>query len=388
MKVGIIGLGARIAHVAHEFYKTAPDLEFVAYSDPAPAGQSVLQSQLGKPLQGYETPQEMFAAHKLDLVLIGSPNFLHLEHIKVALESPTPYIFTEKPVIISKEETFKLLELMAKHNGLKRLLIGLVLRYSPLFRQIRESQNSGQIGDIISIEAAEHIAPYHGSFFMKDWRRHSKYSGGFMLEKCCHDLDLYQGIIGARPIKLASFGGRKFFTPQNKPEKPHRFPAPEYPDRVDPFTPRWNGSEADFDSDGDLIDYQTALIEYEGGANLCFHTNMAVADEYRRFAIIGTNGMAEGDFVRNYYRVHDAMTSEELVHLDDLGGNRSGHYGADSMMSADIIAYIRGEADLPVGIIDALQAGLTALMLDEARHSSSVIDMAPIWQQFDSYKLS
>ena len=28
---------------------------------------------------------------------------------------------------------------------------------------------------------------------MRDWRRYGHYSGGFMLEKCCHDLDLYNG---------------------------------------------------------------------------------------------------------------------------------------------------------------------------------------------------
>ena len=39
----------------------------------------------------------------------------------------------------------------------------------------------------------------------------------------------------------------------------------------------------------------TAIIEYENGATLAFHTNMRVPDEFRRFAVIGTNGMVEGE---------------------------------------------------------------------------------------------
>ena len=69
------------------------------------------------------------------------------------------------------------------------------------------------LGNIISIEASEHIMPWHGGFFMRNWRRKEKFSGGFMLEKCCHDIDFYNMIVGCRPKKVASFGGRRSFIP-------------------------------------------------------------------------------------------------------------------------------------------------------------------------------
>ena len=53
---------------------------------------------------------------------------------------------------------------------------------------------------------------------MRDWRRLEKYSGGFMLEKCCHDIDLYNGIVGDRPSRVVSFGGRNNFIPSEEPE--------------------------------------------------------------------------------------------------------------------------------------------------------------------------
>ena len=77
-------------------------------------------------------------------------------------------------------------------------MVGLVLRYAPMYRDLRAAQAEGRLGQIVSIEAAEHIEPYHGAFFMRDWRRYESYSGSFMLEKCCHDLDLYNSASSAR----------------------------------------------------------------------------------------------------------------------------------------------------------------------------------------------
>ncbi|MXU66732.1 Gfo/Idh/MocA family protein [Oceanomicrobium pacificus] len=385
MKICIVGLGARIAHVTALLCKANPDARLAGFVDPAPAGRASLEAATGQAMHAHATLEEMLKADQPDLLMVGSPNFMHLDHIRTALDHGTPHIFAEKPVVVSEDETFALLDALEKAGGHQRVMVGLVLRYAPLYRALRASLDSGQIGDVVSIEAAEHIGPYHGSFFMRDWRRHSRYSGGFMLEKCCHDLDLYQGVVGARAMRVASFGGRRSFVPENRPPEGTRFPRPETPGRVDPFEPRWNGGASDFDSDGDLVDHQTALIEYEGGANLCFHTNMYVPDEFRRFAVIGTKGMAEGDFIRNFYRAHDAVTGKRLVDMPDLGGTHDGHYGADEAMAQDLIAHMNGDLGLPVSVLDALEAGLTALKIDEARQRGAVIDLAPTWDRFDSY---
>ncbi len=141
-------------------------------------------------------------------------------------------------------------------------MVGLVLRYAPLYVDLRKAQKDGLLGDVASIEASEHIPPYHGAFFMRDWRRYDRYAGSFMLEKCCHDLDLYNGVMGCRPMRVASFGGRRSFTPKNAPQRQgvndlevyHRKPS------------GWLGSDKVFDSDGDIIDFQTAIVEYANGA--------------------------------------------------------------------------------------------------------------------------
>ena len=77
-----------------------------------------------------------------------------------------------------------------------------------------------------------------------------------------------------------------------------------------PWKPGGERAAAVFDSDSDIVDYQTALIEYESGENLCFHANLNVADHFRRFCVVGTKATAEGDFERNFLRINSALTSE------------------------------------------------------------------------------
>ena len=255
-----------------------------------------------------------------------------------------------------------------------------MLRYAPLYVDLRRAVAEGQLGEVVSIEASEHIAPWHGAFFMRDWRRYGHYAGGFMLEKCCHDLDLYNGVVGARPRFVASFGGRKSFTPENAPQNDgindlevyHRKPS------------GWQGSDKVFDSDGDIIDFQTAIVEYENGVSMTFHTNLNVPDEFRRFCVIGSKGMAEGDFVRGFMDVHDARTNEKVIaNTYKAPSSLSQHYGADEQMAEDVIAFVQTGAKQPVSAIDALEAGILALAMDEARLARKVVDLKPVWEKFD-----
>ena len=378
MRVGIVGLGYRLGYLARIFSATLSDFQVVAHVDPEPFGLKYTTQHDIPVGSRYETLEAMLEGEKLDLLMVGSPNHMHLGHIRTGLESGVR-VFTEKPVVTTEAETLELAKLIHEH-GSDNVMVGLVLRYAPLYVDLRKAQKDGLLGDVVSIEASEHIAPYHGAFFMRDWRRYERYSGSFMLEKCCHDLDLYNGVMGCRPKYVSSFGGRKTFIPKNAPETHgindlevyYRKPA------------GWMGSDKVFDTDADIIDFQTAIVEYESGSSLCFHTNLNVPDEYRRFAVMGAKGMAEGDFVRNFFRVHDARTSQKLIDTVYSGSELSVHYGADEQMARDIALHLVDAVPLPVSVVDALEAGLLALTMDDARRTRSVIDMTPIWQRFDA----
>lgn len=53
-------------------------------------------------------------------------------------------------------------------------------------------------------------------------------------------------------------------------------------------------------------------------------------------------------------------------------------------MAEDVIAFVKTGAKQPVSAIDALEAGILALSMDEARLGRKVVDLAPVWQRFDA----
>ena len=378
MRVAIIGLGFRLGYLGHVFREMDPDFRIVGYYDPAPVGLAVLE-QHGIPAgRVHASAEELVRAGGFDLLMIGSPNHLHLDQIRLGLEAGVK-VFSEKPIVATLEQSYELAALLGRY-GHDCLLVGLVLRYAPLYRDLLAARDAGSLGKIVSIEAAEHIFPYHGAFFMRDWRRYEKWSGSFMLEKCCHDLDLYNGLIGARPERVASFGGRKTFIPANDPQLEgvndlslyHRKPS------------GWNGSDKVFDSDGDIIDYQVAIIEYANGVGMNFHTNLNAPDQFRRFAVFGTRGQAEGDFIRGFLKVTDVMSEKRITETEYTATALSQHYGADEQMAAEVIAHVMRGGPLPVSPLDALEAGILALATDEARRSRAVVDLRPVWDRYDS----
>ena len=183
MRVVTAGIGLRAGHVLSILKEAMPEVEFVGFYDPQPTHLEMIGTEVPQ----FDTIETMLAQTAPDLFFVGSPNSFHLEHIKIGLAAGVR-IFTEKPVVTTKEETMELAALLAEH-GTDRVMVGLVLRYSQHMVDLRRVLD--QLGPITSLEANEHIAPYHGAFFMRDWRRMVQWSGGFMLEKCCHDIDIY-----------------------------------------------------------------------------------------------------------------------------------------------------------------------------------------------------
>ena len=387
MKIGAVGFGNRIAHILYELRQINNDAEMIAFVDPNPIGKKFAVEKNIFPSMKYNSLDEMLKKEKLDLLMVGSPNHLHLEHIQKGLEAGVK-IFSEKPIVSNEDQTWKLSKLIQQY-GKENILVGLVLRYSKHAQSLRDIIDKGKLGNIISLEASEHIMPWHGGFFMRNWRRKTSYSGGFMLEKCCHDIDFYSMVVGCRPIKVASFGGRRSFVPENSPNL-------QNDENIDVYQKYnllgWESKEEVFDSDADIVDHQVAIIEYENGATLSFHTNMKVPDEFRRFAIIGSKGMAEGDFVRGFLIAHDSHTGKKFFD-ENFGAafqqGTKGHYGADKLMLKDINNHLisNNNQELPVNVVDCMEAGLVAMKIDEARNTGQIIDLTQTWNKLDNFNL-
>lgn len=373
MKIGICGLGDRMGYLAKVFTATIPDFDIVCYVDPHPTGFRRMEDNCVRRLRSYNDLESMLSSENLDLVLVGSPNSFHCNQLCTLLESGVK-IFCEKPVVISEEQTFTLLDAL-KVADTDQIMVGLVLRYAPLYQDLLRLMNENVLGDIVSIEASEHIPPAHGAFFFRDWRRKTHYSGGFLLEKCCHDIDLYAGLVKSRPRRVASFGGNAVFVKERqslaRESTYQRWPA------------FWQSIDNSFSDDSDIVDHQVAIIEYCNDVRLCFHTNVHTPDVFRRFCVIGTDGMVEGDFVRGYLKAHRAVPKTCVFDSHYTDNETSMHYGAEEEMAADIAKHLAHGSPLPVTVLDALVAGLTAMKIDESRLNGEVMDLTELWNRFD-----
>jgi predicted dehydrogenase len=221
MKVGIIGLGFRLGYLGYVFKSVDESFEIVGYVDPKPAGLPGLVEKGISVGKAYAFPARADRQREARSADDRLAQPFHLEHIRIGLEAGLK-VFCEKPIVTTIAESIELAHLMAKF-GHERLMVGLVLRYSPLYRDLQAVQAAGNLGQIVSIEASEHIEPYHGAFFMRDWRRYERYSGSFMLENAAtistfimalsaHGLSALQASAAARASRLPTIRRAKAST--------------------------------------------------------------------------------------------------------------------------------------------------------------------------------
>jgi predicted dehydrogenase len=378
MKVGVIGLGQRISAVVSALKAAGAAVEVGGYADPAPVGLERLTAE-GVPVgEAYKSAEALLTAGGHDLVMIGSPNHLHAEHLMLALYGSAP-VFCEKPIVKTEGESYALAQRLSSEET-PPLFVGLVLRSAPITQEVLSIVREGHLGQIVSIDATEHLPPEHGAYLARNWRRKRDWGGSFLLDKVCHDFDILGDIAGARPQRIVSFGGRGIFRPDREP------PKREYSDGSTAFESWPGGWEAQgdaFASEMDVTDHQTALVEYVNGVQLAFHANTCSALRERRWYVAGTEGTLIADIDRN--------TLMWRRHLDRTAPYRRpfpisdhDHNGGDVAMARDLIAALKDETAFPVTPFQAIEAGLTVMAIDKAQAMGQVIDCTAIWDTLDT----
>jgi predicted dehydrogenase len=378
-RIGVIGLGQRIAHVLAAMKEVGWRLEVAAHVDPAPIGAPIMAEagiEMGRALPD---PAALFAAGPYDLVMIGSPNHLHFEHINLALGAGFP-VFAEKPIVRTEEETYALAERLAKGGG-PPLFIGLVMRSMSIVRETIARVDSGELGQLVSIDATEHLPPEHGGYLARNWRRRQDFGGSYLLDKVCHDFDIFGRLARSRPAKVASFGGREIFVPA-RADRPR-----VYSDGEPAYALRdagWSSSNDPFQSDMDVTDHQNALVQYENGVRLSFHANSHVALPERRWYVAGTEGTLIADLVRNKLMVRRALDRGKPERIEYGNRTEDSHNGADQAMARDLLATLETGAPFPVTPFESMEAGLTVMAIDQAMSTGEMLDCRPIWARYDA----
>ncbi|MFZ5668747.1 MAG: Gfo/Idh/MocA family protein [Pseudomonadota bacterium] len=378
-RIGVVGLGQRIAHVLAAMQEVGWRLEVAAHVDPAPVGAPILAGAGIDAGRACADVAELVAGGPYDLLMIGSPNHLHLEHLGLALDAGWP-VFAEKPIVRTEAETEILARRLAA-GGTPPLYIGLVLRSMSIVREVIARVDAGELGELVSIDATEHLPPEHGGYLARNWRRRRAWGGSFLLDKVCHDFDIFGRLAGARAARIASFGGRRIFTPE-RGARPRVYSTGEAA-----FALRdsgWSGANDSFQSDMDVADHQVALVEYANQVRLSFHANSQVALAERRWYLAGADGALIADLVRNRLMVRRVLDRGKPERIDYGGRSADSHNGADQAMARDLLAALEGRAAFPVTPYDSMEAGLTVMAIDRSMDEGTMIDCGPMWARYDA----
>ena len=132
---------------------------------------------------------EVFKQPKFaDIMIITTPDYLHYEPCMKALEMGY-HVLLEKPAAQTEKECTDILKQSRKYNRI--VAICHVLRYAPYFKALKETVDSGKIGELVSIQHLEPIERIHfsHSYVRGNWNN-SKKTTPAVISKSCHDLDI------------------------------------------------------------------------------------------------------------------------------------------------------------------------------------------------------
>ena len=386
-KVAFIGTGGRSVCYASA-YTQSDDLDIVALADPSAENRKLMATRSGLTdgYGEYDDWREMLADHPaLDGAVIASPNDMHADQAVACLERGLP-IALEKPLATTKEDCELIIDAERANNG--KTLIGFVLRSTPFYSKIHDLIVSGAIGQVVSIQADELPGLGVSSIMNRSpWRRHHRMSGGSMLEKSCHDLDILNWMMGDRVLSLSSYGGNLIFRPNpalplscdecGVSETCHYFKRPTlsaHEDSAERDLQQFVREESRciYNIDKDVMDVQSITLQYESGAVATFMLNFHCMGERagRNFHAVGQKGRIWGNLGENRVHLHDNLSDELSVF--DTAGDGSGHGGGDRHHALELVRMMaepdyRPEQNAYAGYLSAIMCFASDLSAREGR---------------------
>ncbi len=421
----IVGAGHR-ALIYAEYAKRHPEaFQIVGVADPSEGRRQQAAALFGlSEEQCYGSAEELAALPKrADAVINGTMDHQHVPTSLLLLEAGYDLLL-EKPFAVNEAEMWQLVD-AAKRSG-RKVVICHVLRYAPFYAAIRKQVIDGAIGDIINIQAAEHVSYHHMvvGYVRGKWNRLDRCHSSMLMAKCCHDLDLIAWMkSGVPPRSVASFGSTIFFRPERAPEgagtrclvdcpieseclysaRKHYIDHPErwayyvwdslehtenptVEQKIDSLKGDNPYGRCVWKCDNDVVDHQSVAIEFEDGSTATLNMVGGTAKPSRSIHLIGTHGEIEGRLEDSRFVIHriDPRPGhefcEEIVDLratSDMTGTQDGHGGGDLRLVEDFVRLLNGhEPSLSSTTIeDSVSGHLMGFCADRAREEGRLVDI-------------
>ena len=193
----------------------------------------------------------------------------------------------------------------------------------------------------------EHRFPFLDK--VKQWNKFSKYSGGTLVEKCCHYFDLMNLFSGSRPVSVFATGSMAV-----------NFLEFEYAGQK-----------------SDILDNAFVIVTYENGVRASFNLCMFSPMFYEELVLCGDEGRLKAWENEDFLPVHKTDTHLEILCGDHrptrIGApcypaliQQSGHNGATYFEHVNFVNNIEGK---PTRTASALE-GFWSVVVGAAAEAS------------------
>jgi myo-inositol 2-dehydrogenase/D-chiro-inositol 1-dehydrogenase len=217
-------------------------------------------AQFGRPdaLVIYDSLEAACNDPAVDGLIIATPNYTHLAVLREAVKSGK-HILLEKPMATTLPDAYEILRIARRYSAV--LQVGLQYRYKPIYVEaIHEALVRRSIGEVKTITILEHREPFLDK--VKQWNKFSAYSGGTLVEKCCHYFDLFNLFAQSRPVSVYAVGSQA----------------------VNFLDFEYEGQKAD------ILDNAFVIVTYANGVRANFNLCMFAPMVYEEVILCGTRG--------------------------------------------------------------------------------------------------
>ena len=268
IKVGVAGVGF-IGPVHIEALRRIPGIEVAAiYHHGAEAKKKA--EKLDVPLY-FDDYDEFLMKGDLDCVHICTPNFLHFEMAKKALEAGI-HVVCEKPLATRVSEAEELVSLARQTKRVNATHFN--IRYYPMVRQMRAMREKGELGIVYSVIGS----------YLQDWLFHATdYNWRLEAEKSgdsraiadigSHLLDLLEYTTGQQIVEVMA----DFNTLHPVRKKPLK--------QLETYSGKLLAPEDYADVPINTEDYANVLLRFDNGNTGCVSVSQVAAGRKNRLAL-------------------------------------------------------------------------------------------------------
>lgn len=417
LKIAIVGLGSRGKDTyAPAIAQYGSQAEITAIADIIPEKVDEVAKKYHIPRKMcFSSAEELLEQERLaDILFICTQDKQHVPHALPALRKGY-HILLEKPISPSLEECREILR--TAHEYDRKVVVCHVLRYTPFYKKLKEILDSDIIGEIMNVQAVENVGYFHQahSFVRGNWRKEEETSP-MILAKCCHDMDLLLWLTDKTCDSVSSFGELSYFRADKAPngsawrcldgcrvkedcpydaekiyitneETGIAHGKNEWPNNVLSLHPDIESitravregpyGRCVFHCDNNVVDHQIVNMRMTDGSTVSFTMCGFTKDVSRYTRIFGTLGEVYADMAANKITISLFGREPQIIDINELSSDFSGHGGGDARMVNEFLDMIRTDSR-PSGSITSLDVSVESHFVALAAEASRLGNGKPV----------